>query len=289
MAGSLCRVRGLVLVFAIGIAGCQFAGATPTTDPSDVVRAEPEPDALPRSLEQLGLSATQRKQLKTLIANLTRGLESAKAQRDIFRGAMVSAARRCSADDSRLHIEAGRMVEAGNGVRPHVLDTLNELHRILTPKQRAELVDPVLTGAKGLGEDTDDGREEGLGKIAEKLDLDFIQKVQLIKRAVSRFTVSTADTRAIRDDALEAAKAFKRSDFDVRNHAIAKAPVIKLYTRFVLDLAQVVLPVLSEEQCTIGAGLLRRVFRKRDARGRESKREPKPSGDPTRSTPTNAP
>lgn len=269
------KVSGLVVLLGAMSLACGTGSTAAAVTAAAAQEDEPprDPDALPKSLDRLKLSAKQQDQVKALIADLKNDLAPAAAKNDVFREAMVSATYRCSADDSRLHIEANRMVEAGNQGRPHVLDAINDFHAVLTPKQRALLVDPILEGDMALGEDTEDGREEGLGKLAEKLDLDFIQKVELIKRAVTRLTVTTSETRELREQALVALRAFKQPQFNIREHAIAEAPVLKLYTRFVLDIAQVVLPVLTEDQCKTGAGLLRRLFKNNDKR---NGRKPQP-------------
>ncbi len=228
-----------------------------------------DPDALPKPIEALDLNTEQRREVLALLNELETKLAAANARRDEFRTAMVGAAAQCNADDSRLHIEANRLVEVGNEARPAVLDAINTFHGILTPQQRAALVTPILEGKIALGEDTEDGREQGLEEIAEALDLGFLQKVKLVKRAVSRLTISTSETSLLREQAIEAVIAFQRNEFDIRTLAIAKAPVIKLYTRFVLDLAQVVLPVLDEDQCDIAAGLLRRMFQRAERSRRQ--------------------
>lgn len=264
MRGTL---RSLILALAMAGTACQAGAPPPTPQTAENAAAkatgrESDPDALPKALDRLSLSLKQRELVKTLIATLKEDIAPATTKRDDFRHAMVSAARGCSADDSRLHIEAGRMVDVGNQARPKVLDAINAFHGILTPKQRADLVDPVLSGDTAIGEDTSDGREKGLGKIAEALDLSFTQKLQLIKRAMDRLSISTETTATLRAQAVTAVSAFKRDDFDIRDHAIAEAPLLKLYTRLVLDLAQVVLPVLSRDQCDTAAGLLQDMFDK---------------------------
>lgn len=264
MRGTL---RSLTLALCLAGTACQAGAPPPTPQTAENAAAkatgrESDPDALPKALDRLSLSLQQQAQVRALIAEVKRDIAPATAKRDDFRHAMVSAARGCSADDSRLHIEAGRMVEAGEKARPRVLDAINEFHAILTPKQRAELVDPVLSGDTAIGEDTSDGREKGLGKIAEALDLSFTQKIELIKRAMDRLSISTETTATLRAQAVTAVSAFKRDDFDIRDHAIAEAPLVKLYTRLVLDLAQVVLPVLSREQCDTAASLLHDMFEK---------------------------
>lgn len=260
-------MRGLLVVLAVAVLSC----AAPTTIPPAAepkaardAEAKKDPDALPKVLEDLELSDAQRKKIKALFAKLKDELAPATAQRDQFRAAMISATARCEADDSTLHIQASRMVEAGNAERDHVLDAANGFHAILTAKQRAKLVDPLLNGDRPIAQDTTDAREQGMGEIAEALDLGFLQKVELVKRALSRLSVTTSETNALRDQAIVALTAFKGDDFDIRDHTIAQAPVVELYTRFVLDLAQIILPVLDEDQCRTAAGLLRRAFKRRD-------------------------
>lgn len=255
-------MRGLLVVLALALVACAAPTAIPKAPASKLAQEKKDPDALPKVLEDLKLSTKQREQIKALFAGLKKDLAPATAQRDELRAAMVSATSRCEPDDSSLHIQATRMVEAGNAEREHVLDAANAFHAILTPKQRAQLVDPVIDGDRSISEDTSEAREEGFGEIAEALDLDLLQKLQLVKRAVSRLSVTTSETNGLRDQAIVALKAFKKDQFDIREHTIANAPVMKLYTRFVLDLAQIVLPVLDEQQCRTAAGLLRRVFKR---------------------------
>ncbi len=272
------RCSALVLALALSAAGlsCQAGAPPPTPHTADeaaakATEAERDPDALPKVLDRLDLTDEQKTAVRELFADLRKDLTRARTQRDAFRAAMVGTARSCNANDSRLHLEAGRMVEVGNESRPVVLDSINAFHAILTPTQRDKLVDPLLSGETSIGEDTADGREEGLGKLAEKLDLGFTQKLELIKRALDRLSISTETTGVLRAQALTAAAAFKKADFDIRKHAIAEAPVLKLYTRFVLDIAQVVIPVLSREQCDTAAGLLQEVFDKNDRQMKEKK------------------
>lgn len=264
VAGVAAAALGIAVL--LGVSGCRAGATEPTPSTADKVaasEAEDDPNALPKALDRLQLTTQQEDEVRTLLAELRVKLANAKAQHDSFRNAMVSTARSCSADDSRLHIEAERMVEAGEGARPAVLDAINAFHAILTPKQRALLADPILSGEVGFREDTADGREQGLGKVADALELSFTQKLQLVRRALDRLSVTTETTGKLRADALTALAAFKRDTFDIRQQVIADAPVVKLYARFILDLAQVIVPVLTREQCDTAGELLYDMFQKK--------------------------
>jgi hypothetical protein len=257
------RALAAAIVIATPLAaGCRAQAPVSAVEVAPIEATTPAPnwdDGIPGVLSRLELRSDQRVAIRTVLSDLQKRAGDAMRQRRAFESAIVAAARGCSANDSRLHIEADRFVEAAQAARPAVLDAINMLHQILDARQRDLLVTRLLAGQESIGGDGDDQPIRGLATIAEALDLSFAQKLALVKGAAG-LDIGKVLTNGLKKKIIDAAHAFREPRFDIREHAIVEVPLVALYTGFMLDLAQIVLPVLEPEQCRVAADLLQQRY-----------------------------
>jgi hypothetical protein len=214
-----------------------------------IARATATDAQLPKEIEELELTAEQRRAVLALRADLIRDVQPLLDAGRGFVRAVANGVERCNPKLPSIESEASWTDGVGETVRPPVLTAINRFHRILTRPQREKLVALLLDReqtSRTRNRDQDGARARSLGDV---LDLSFSQTVTLLAQALElrdRFEQEIGPWRARYRRALEA---FPRDDFDARREALAEAPLVPITTRLVRVAAKLFVPVLEPPQC----------------------------------------
>ncbi len=241
-------LRAAVWVTALALAGCGGAAidAPETAAAASQAQEDGAPRDLPEYLARLGVSDAQLDQLDGIRDRMMERLAAADAQRLTFQDAILEAVDHCDPDYARMHIEAKRMIAAGNDAQPAVLDAINELHALLTPAQRKLLVEPMLERNEARKGEQD---SEGFEALGDKLDLGVGQILELVARARTHLRLDRRGRDELREQFEQDAESFMSPDFDAHKSALGQQAITEIVVNLILDLGVVVLPVLDQRQC----------------------------------------
>jgi hypothetical protein len=183
------------------------------------------------------------------VASLEDDLEPAQTATADFARALARAARRCRQDSPFIAMEASHTITVGEQTRGKVLDAINRLHAVLTPAQRRTFARRLLGDEQDAEQSRDDRDASRTRSIGGDLDLSVGQMLSILLR-VRKLRDDFEDKAAPwRDRYVRAVRAFEKSDFDVRDHAIAEVPLVAIMTEFARDAFRVLIPLLKPEQC----------------------------------------
>ena len=252
-------IRSGVFVTALGLAAC--AGAERSLPPAKVAAQalaadakEPERDVF----DGLSLSADQRKAIDALRAKLGAELLGVDDARHVLVDAVANAIAEGKLDHTKVDPAARLFVDAVEAARPAMLDDLNDLYRILTPKQRIALANQ--SGARK--DDQDDkpkDKKDRAGRVLEALHLSLSQTVA-IAAALSALSDRSDDVAELKTELDAAAQAFQSDSFDARNLAIAKAPIAQIVLDQGFAALDLILPELDDYQHRVLAELARQML-----------------------------
>jgi Spy/CpxP family protein refolding chaperone len=238
-------VYAALLAAAASLSACSSTPA-PVTEP--LGGARPEPAVAPeqvglRALDQLSLTAQQRTAVTALRGKLAEALAPAAEPRHELVHAMLAAIAHGYLEADGLATQQAALAQAVDKARPTLLAGLNELHALLTPEQRAALVDGLASGGKSSGED----RRARMQRLVGELDLTFAQKRRLFS-VRDELAPERERFDQLKSALHEAAEAFKQDTFDASKLAIAHAPLVELWCEGFASLVKVMLPVLDDPQ-----------------------------------------
>ena len=153
---------GLVLFLAWTSAGCRSSSATtqPPTTPANANTAKDDETAgliehhryhhhggvtlfIAMSLDTLGASPEQRASVEKIRADLRTKMEPAHAAEQNLLGTLADGLVAGKLDTSKLNDAIARMTASAAAAHDASIDALNALHAVLTPPERAALVDKV--------------------------------------------------------------------------------------------------------------------------------------------------
>ncbi|MBW2529565.1 MAG: hypothetical protein JRI23_35635 [Deltaproteobacteria bacterium] len=221
---------------------------TPEQGPSERTEAASEEgDELPKALRGLGLSRSQRGEIRRLRDELEPRLEPLRDGGRDYALALAKVARQCDPEGKALEDAGSWVVVVGEDLRGPILDAVDRVHHILTPAQRKALSSRLLGRERERDPEAKD--EEGIRSVAAELDLSLSQIMSLLVRAQLLRDAAEERVEPWRIRYENALRAFPEEDFSIREHPIAEVPAAALATRFVRDGVRLLLPILEPAQC----------------------------------------
>ncbi|MBI4701522.1 MAG: Spy/CpxP family protein refolding chaperone [Deltaproteobacteria bacterium] len=248
---------------ALAYAGCG-AGASPAQAPGAGGEPEgvPPDEAAVRAVDDLTVSAEQRAKLRTLRERLAAELAPAAGVRPKLVQAYLDGIAAGRLDPARIDPLERDFVAATDRARPAVLAALNELHAILTPAQRAALVDAIAEH----GEQARAQGRERVRRLAEALGLSASQKRQIFWAARERLGEKRERMEELHEGLRAAGAAFKTEAFDATKLAVASAPLVQEWLGGIRVTLELLLPVLDREQRSKLVQVIRRKMEARPQR-----------------------
>jgi Spy/CpxP family protein refolding chaperone len=235
---------GVMLVAAMSASGVSCVShPLPPQDAAKLVEPPPDEQAV-AAVFGLQLSRHQDQAIRGLRADLHDHLGEAARARTLLVDGVLGELAQGTLDRGRLDPVVRAFVAASEQAKPQVLVAINELHAILTPEQRAALVD-------GLAERGDEGEAEGkrrLKQMLKALDLGMGQQLELASQAKERLAGEKDNVERLKAQLRAAAEAFKGDSFDAAALELAQGPLVEHWLEVMLSLLEVVVPVLDEQQ-----------------------------------------
>ena len=252
-----------LVVFAASQAAC-----APQKPPVAPVYAEAEQG--PRLAPWLELSADQRDRIVALVEGVKRDVKPVEPAAMGLADGVASALRGCRTSSTMLEMRADSLVRSAEAARGPILDAVNELHAILTPKQRRRLVQHVLerertSSPDARREETDDTTTS----VGVEIDLSWRQIASILVRARKIQSVYEDKAEPWLERYRSAVRAFAEPRFAVYEHPIAKAPVMRMAADLVTDAYRVLVPLLEPEQCDALSDYLRGKLAELEAQAEE--------------------
>jgi len=209
-----------VAVLAVGC-GSGNRSLAPEVAAERAVEVAPDRRAI-EALEALGLSPEQRTKIRALTDRVEAAFAASAGPRREVVASVVEGIATGRLDPTRVNRSVGALVAATNDARPAVIAGLNELHGILTPAQRKQLLESLAKRGKGK-----DGADERGKKMAEALDLTFSQKIELASVLGEGMKGQKEEIETLKADLKAAAESFEGEGFDAAQLAVLKKPVIE--------------------------------------------------------------
>lgn len=212
---------------------------------------------LMKLMKKLDLRADQRVAVESLAKDMKR---KAKPLRKLRKQAMAQVAagvRAGKIDQAAVEALIQQAKTQAKALKPDFLTSLNKLHAILDPQQRAQLVQ-IIKEKKQKRFHKFRGKHRGkMKKMAKKLNLTEDQKDQIKAAMHTQFSQFKKDRPAMRGkwkqrraDAVAAAAAFTSDSFDARSLALfKKGPGMVAHKgKRMIALSEAVLPMLTDAQ-----------------------------------------
>ncbi len=240
----------LALVLALASCGASARGAAA----ADGNGQPPPPEQSARAaLEALATTPEQDDQLLALVGKFAIVLSQSGKARRAFTDALIESIMAGQVDPAVMNPVRADFEQAIRDATPEVLQLFNELHGILTPTQRAKLIDDLAARS----EDAEAKRKANNKELMDRLDIGLIQKVNIGSAMKDRMGALRPAFAQMKMDAKAAGEAFKQDDFDATKLAIAKSDVGKLYLEGVVALVGAMVPELEHEQRVKLAGIIK--------------------------------
>ena len=221
------------------------------------------------SLDTLGVSPEQRTAVEKIRRELHAEMESSRvAERDLVTS-LADGLVASSFDATKMDAAVGRVTAAVTGAHDASDQALNELHAVLTPPQRAALVDKVeahwavwrRANHERVG--TDDGEADHIDALAAELDLTADQEAKV--RAALEGDLKTLPKKALIQRQIASrlhgfGEAFRRETFDagsLNSGNVTNADLAAWGAVHLVHLVETLSPVLTPDQRSQFAGQLR--------------------------------
>ena len=279
MRSAARRMGAIAMAFSLAWAaiGCgrSSSNAPPPATPANVSTSEDQPTAgliehhrhhhhggvmlfIAMSLDTLGVSPEQRAAVEKIREDLHAKMDPARMAEQSLLGTLADELAADRLDASKVDAAIAQMSAASAAVHEATIDALNHLHEVLTPAQRAALIDKVeshwAVWQNANGEKTAQGRSEDDHLTALATDLGLTpEQVGQIRSGLGEGMKGGArfDSQEI-DAYLRAfAGAFQSETFDARALITASGANAHLVGRGALHLARLVeaaFPVLTADQ-----------------------------------------
>jgi Spy/CpxP family protein refolding chaperone len=288
----LVLLSGLVLAvgLALGCGGAAADGPGPASAPSDQAAADQTPADqestaglrahhrhhhhggvamfVALSLDTLGADDAKRPQIEKLQADLRGRMGPARAAEKNLLAVLADGIAAGTLDQAKVDAAMAQVASAAEAVHAATVEALNQLHALLSPEERAELVEKVKAHAevwRKVNHDAEPGGREGGGRLAELTKDVGLTPEQADKIAVALKSSSDGVRRHFNREAaakrLDAfAAGFVGDTFDagtLRASAGADGHLAAHGSKRMVHFHQTVLPLLTPEQRTKLAGHLR--------------------------------
>ena len=210
------------------------------------------------SLDTLGISAEQRPAVEKIRRELHARMEPARAAQQRLATALADGVAKASLDATTVDAAIAQVSAAAATVHDASMDALNALHAVLTPPERAALVDKVeahwSVWQKANAEETDPANPEGNRLAMLTTDLGLTQdQVDKIRAGLGEGmkAVPRLDSREIATQIREFGDAFRSEKFDAK--ALAGANVANTHlagwgAAHLAHFVEAVSPVLTPDQ-----------------------------------------
>ncbi|MGO9835031.1 MAG: Spy/CpxP family protein refolding chaperone [Polyangiaceae bacterium] len=185
------------------------------------------------SLDTLGVDPAQRAAVEKIQAELRAKMEPARVAEQNVLTILADGIAAGTIDTAKVDAAIAQVTSATGGLHDATADALNQLHAVLTPEQRAALVDKVQAHwaiwrhANGEEQATPGGSPGGehLGMLAKELGLspDQIEKVRANMSAAVAGSRVRPDPQAVEAHMQAFAAAFKSDAFDAKSLTTASA------------------------------------------------------------------
>lgn len=239
-----------LLAMAVVIAGCGGPNSA-----YDATASEPPPpeQSAREALEALETTPEQDDRLLALVGKLAIVLSKTGKARRAFTDELLQSLRRGRVDRSVIDPLQADFEQAIRDAMPQVLAALDELHQILTPAQRAKLIEGLAARTAA----SEQQRKARNRQMLDELDIGFVQKVRIGQALADGMKPLRPALAQLKLEAEAAGEAFERDDFDATELAIAQRDLGKLYLESVVVLVSVLAPELEHEQRTKLAGIIK--------------------------------
>jgi Spy/CpxP family protein refolding chaperone len=210
------------------------------------------------SLDTLGVSPEQRATVETIRTDLHARMEPARAAEQNLMATLADGLAAANFDAAKVNAAVTQVTAAGAALHDASADALNALHAVLTPPQRAALVEKVeshwAVWQRANAEETGPANPDGgrLAMLATELDLTADQ-VDKIRAAVGERmkAVTRLDPQEVATHLRAFGDAFRSEKFDARVLTTANAANAHLVGWGAAHLAyfvETVSPVLTPDQ-----------------------------------------
>lgn len=235
------RVWALLVALAL-VAAC----GTAANSAADGARGQPPPpdQSAREALAALETTPEQDDQLLALVGKFAIVLSKSGKTRRAFTEQLIKSLLLGRVDAAAMSPARADFEQALRDAMPEVLALLNELHGILTPKQRVDLVDGLAARAK----DSEALRKARNKEMLDELDIGLVQKVTIAKAMADQMEELRPAFDKMKTDAKAATEAFKRDDFDATKLKLVETDLGKLYLEGAVALVGALSPELEYEQ-----------------------------------------
>ncbi len=212
------------------------------------------------SLDTLGLSPEQKPAVETIRSDLYARMEPARAAEQNLLGTLADGLAAGVLDPAKVDVAVARLTSAAASVHDASTDALNELHGVLTPPQRASLVDKI-EAHWSVWQRANTDENDHLTQLTADLTLtpDQVDKIRMSQvesmKAVPRF-----DPQEVATHIRVFGDAFRAQTFDAKALTTGSAATVHMVGWGAAHMAhfiESVSPVLTPEQRGKLAQLLR--------------------------------
>jgi len=244
------RILALLLAMLGLVSALSLSCASHPLAPQDAARlVEPPPDEQAGEvLAGLHVAPEQKRAIAALGAKLRAELRGTAHARDELVDVLLTSLRAGRVDRARVDPVVRAVVTAIDEVKPQLLGDLDELHALLTPEQRATLVEGLEKKRRAESEGESEGKRR-LKQIVEALDIGVGQQLEMASAAKDRFGKDEKRHAAKLKEQLEAAlESFKSDSFKATELEVVRGPVVEYWLGVIISLFEIVVPILDEDQ-----------------------------------------
>jgi Spy/CpxP family protein refolding chaperone len=218
------------------------------------------------SLDTLGTSPDEHAVIEKIQADLFAKMEPARAAEQKVMGTLADGIEAGTIDAAQVDVALAQVASVAGGLHDATADALNQLHAVLTPEQRAALVDKVeahwTIWQNANSEPVGPSRPGYLESLASELSLtaDQVQKIRARWSAAAKDAPGPLDSQRIEAHLQVFGQAFRNDSFDARSLSTASAANTLLASWGSARMAhffESVSPVLTPEQRSALAQSLR--------------------------------
>jgi len=236
------RVLALVVVLSSLLCGCR----SPEPRSPEVVREKALEPPEPSIFDRLPLDARQRGALGDLLSRVRRDLEVYDQARLALLDQIVVDVRAGAFDRAKLDPLVERAIVEYERATPHLVRFANQVHAILSPTQRQQLVALWDDDRREMSDEERQAKEEE--ELTRVLDLTGSQKTRLVTPLLGIYLEYYGPIGDARKAWGEAKSAFQSDTFDAARLRFFTALPLRTLARAIFDASETVLSVLEPNQ-----------------------------------------
>jgi len=235
-------VLALVVVLSSLLCGCR----SPEPRSPEVVRQKALEPPEPSIFDRLSLDAGQRATLRDSLSRVRQELAVYDQARLELLDAIVVGIRAGTFDRARLEPLIERTIVEYERATPHLMRFANQVHAVLSPPQRKELVLLWDDDERELSDEERQAKEEE--ELTRVLDLTGSQKTRLVTPLLGIYLQYYGPIGDARKAWAEAKSAFQGDTFDAARLRLFTALPLRTLARAIFDASETVLSVLEPNQ-----------------------------------------